>query len=342
VRCPRCGRESGERAAFCAGCGAPLALREEKPARPLDAPLALDRRAGREGRTAAPSDPTRRIDRSEPVYAAPEPAGPAGAVPPPWLEEPVPRERAAPKAAERKAVVRAEPMLPPRAEPGPGPGIGRVHAKDAPAPRDPRSDVSSWSIGSAADALAAEPASGVGPAPDTGEFRWGERAAVPDVPPGRAQPEIHRRRAPPWRRVLAWVVDVAPLVAAVLYLGRSLLGSAAAALPAPADGLDGLVDLVVREQRIVLSLVALLALALAVYTTLAHALAGATLGKWILGLRVVGPGGARPSLGRSALRSAVAVVSAALLGLGFLLVLFTRSGRALHDFVAGTWVVTAP
>jgi uncharacterized RDD family membrane protein YckC len=36
------------------------------------------------------------------------------------------------------------------------------------------------------------------------------------------------------------------------------------------------------------------------------------------------------------------VLSVALVGLGVLLALFTRSGRALHDFLAGTWVVVRP
>jgi uncharacterized RDD family membrane protein YckC len=82
-------------------------------------------------------------------------------------------------------------------------------------------------------------------------------------------------------------------------------------------------------------------LAVAVYATLAHALAGATLGKRLLGLAVVGPDGRRPSLGRSAARAGLAILSATLLGLGLLLALFTRSGRALHDLAARTWVVDA-
>ncbi len=84
------------------------------------------------------------------------------------------------------------------------------------------------------------------------------------------------------------------------------------------------------------------ALALAVYATLAHALAGATLGKRLFGLRVIGPDGAAPSPARSAARSALAIVSAGLVGLGFLLALFNRSGRTLHDLIARTWVVKAP
>ena len=80
-----------------------------------------------------------------------------------------------------------------------------------------------------------------------------------------------------------------------------------------------------------------------VYQILAHALAGATLGKRLLGLRVVGPDGRRPGLGRSADPGRRWRPSrSSLLGLGVLLALFTRSGRALHDLLARTWVVEAP
>jgi uncharacterized RDD family membrane protein YckC len=183
---------------------------------------------------------------------------------------------------------------------------------------------------------------GAGAGTDTGRFSWGDAgppAAIPEPDVGTI--ELHLPRAPTWRRVSAWAVDVLPLVAAVAALGRSLIASAAADLPAPPVGPDGLLDLAARESTIVLSLAALLAVALAVYTTLAHALAGATLGKWLLRLRVAGPDGARPGIARSAARSALGVLSVALLGTGFLLALFTRSGRALHDFLARTWVVEA-
>lgn len=154
--------------------------------------------------------------------------------------------------------------------------------------------------------------------------------------------EIHLRRAPPWRRAAAGLLDVLPFAAGGIALARWLVRAAGVGLPAPATGLDGFLDLVAREHVIVLSVAAAVALALGVYATLAHALAGATLGKRLLGLRVVGPDGARPSLGRSTARSALVVLSAGLLGLGVLLPLFTRSGRALHDLLARTWVVEAP
>jgi uncharacterized RDD family membrane protein YckC len=177
---------------------------------------------------------------------------------------------------------------------------------------------------------------------ESAAFAWSEpeEEDVPDAVVDRV--EVHLRRPATWRRAAAWTIDAGPFVGGVVYLGRSLLATASAALPAPAVGLDGLLDLLARESDIVLSLAALLALLLAVYATLAHALAGATLGKWMLGLRVVGPDGRRPSLARSAARAALGAISAALLGLGFLLALFTRSGRALHDLLARTWVVEAP
>jgi uncharacterized RDD family membrane protein YckC len=135
------------------------------------------------------------------------------------------------------------------------------------------------------------------------------------------------------------VLDAGPFVVAGWFVAERLghqVGDGAASDPA---ALAALVD---RERIVALSIAAVVALALAVYATLSHALAGATLGKRLLGIRVVGPDGRRPSPGRSAVRSGVAAISLALLGLGFLVALFSRTGRALHDVASGTWVVKAP
>ncbi|HET8539175.1 MAG TPA: RDD family protein [Anaeromyxobacter sp.] len=152
--------------------------------------------------------------------------------------------------------------------------------------------------------------------------------------------EVHVRRAEPWRRAAAWGVDGVPFLAGGVALSRALVREATVGVPGPVTGLD-LLDFVARERVIVLSVAAAVVLALGVYATLAHALAGATFGKRLLHLRVVGPDGGRPSLARSAARSALAFASIAALGLGFLLALFTPSGRGLHDLVARTWVVDA-
>lgn len=228
-----------------------------------------------------------------------------------------------------------------------------------PAPRHPELaalESSHWDLGRALGAPAAGPALG---APFRGAADAGrlepEAPATPDAAEvsaaapddGLPEPEvdaleIHLRRPETWRRALAGALDALPFAAGAIALARLFLREATAALPAPPTGLDGLLDLVVRERTIVLPVLLAAAVALFVYATLAHALAGATLGKRLLGLRLVGPDGARPSLGRSAARSGLAVLSAALLGAGFWLALFTRSGRALHDLGASTWVVAAP
>lgn len=218
MRCPRCHAETGPAAIRCADCGAPLALPDDAPGRPLDQPLDLDRR-GRGGG---------------------------------------------------------------------GAGAG--------APLKPAS----------ADDLTPGPSAGL--------------LAVP--PPGvPGDLTVVRRRAGTGRRVLAWLVDGVPFGLAALGLLAWL-------------GADG--------PALVLQLLAVVGLASFAYQTLAHALVGATLGKRLLRLQVVGPDGRRPGPGRSALRALVAVAGVAALGVGPLLALFTLSGRALHDLAAGTTVVDAP
>ena len=140
--------------------------------------------------------------------------------------------------------------------------------------------------------------------------------AVP--PPGAG---LEHRRAASLPRVLAWLVDGLPFALAAAGLVWGLSATAPA---------------------LVAQLLAVVALASFAYQTLAHALLGATLGKRLLHLRVVGPDGQRPGPGRSAWRAAAALLGVALLGVGPLLALFTLSGRGLHDLVAGTTVVVAP
>lgn len=82
----------------------------------------------------------------------------------------------------------------------------------------------------------------------------------------------------------------------------------------------------------------LLALIGVVYFSVSHAWTGATLGKAMVGLKVVGPDGqSAPSVGRSLVRT-VAYVASSLLGIGFLWAL-RKPHRAWHDYAAGTTVV---
>jgi uncharacterized RDD family membrane protein YckC len=133
-------------------------------------------------------------------------------------------------------------------------------------------------------------------------------------------PTIELRRAPSRKRAVAWAIDTAPF--AVAAVGTSAwLGA---------------------EPPLLLPALTALALVAFTYQLLCTWLLGATFGKRARGLRVVGPDGARPGLGRSAGRSAAAVAGVLLLGIGPLVALFTRTGRGLHDLLAGTAVVEAP
>lgn len=76
------------------------------------------------------------------------------------------------------------------------------------------------------------------------------------------------------------------------------------------------------------------------YGVLPLARSGATLGKEMLGLRVVDPKGRNPSLTQAFLReSAGRWLNAVVLNLGFLLMFWDRDRQALHDMVADTFVV---
>jgi uncharacterized RDD family membrane protein YckC len=134
------------------------------------------------------------------------------------------------------------------------------------------------------------------------------------------RPVIELRRASTRRRAVAWALDGLPF-AALAWLSASWLGA---------------------DLRLLLPALTALALAAFVYQLLCHWLLGATFGKRAAGLRVVGPDGARPGLGRSTRRAAAAVAGVALMGIGPLLALFTRTGQGLHDLAAGTAVVEAP
>lgn len=139
--------------------------------------------------------------------------------------------------------------------------------------------------------------------------------------------EVHRVRAPAWRRVASWAVDGAALAAILAAMLLPVLG--------PVLGADG----AARLRDVAVPALLVVALVAFVYQWLGIALVGATPGMLVTGLRVAGPDGERPSPGRSAVRSALGLGAAAALGAGILLALFTQSGRGAHDLGAGTWVV---
>lgn len=302
-------------AGACPRCGAPLRLGQEPPPARLDRDLTLDRRGERERPTATPVA---------------------------WPAVPRPPARSAPGAAgARPPGYERPPRITPRQwnleEPGP-PGAPEppVEPLDSGAVEDEPGEGEFQILGP----LGGDTEPGPPPAaPRARELRPAhEDPAAPYRPTPVARPrpvqaalafpaEVHLRRAPTWRRLLSWLVDGA-LAAGLSWLlvagGARLAGS-----PGPGSAL--------------LAPAALLAALLHfVHAALGHGLSGRTLGKWMLGLLLVGPDGRRPGPGRAAARSLLSLASAALLGLGLLLALFDRRGRALHDLVLRTAVVLAP
>ena len=89
--------------------------------------------------------------------------------------------------------------------------------------------------------------------------------------------------------------------------------------------------------------IAFLILAL-LYVVFFEGLAGATLGKWILGLRVVGMDGRKPGLAKRALRNVLRVADdlPTLNILGSVLILRSPQRARLGDRIAGTRVVRVP
>ncbi|MBO1436906.1 RDD family protein [Meiothermus sp. CFH 77666] len=76
------------------------------------------------------------------------------------------------------------------------------------------------------------------------------------------------------------------------------------------------------------------------YSVLPLTRTGATLGKEIMGIRVVGQGGQKVSLLQAFMReSAGRWLNAMVLNLGLLFVLWDKDRQALHDMVADTFVV---
>jgi uncharacterized RDD family membrane protein YckC len=74
------------------------------------------------------------------------------------------------------------------------------------------------------------------------------------------------------------------------------------------------------------------------YFVVFHGLAGKTIGKWLLGLRVIGDDQRSITYRRAFLRWLGLVIFAPLV-IGLLWVLWSRQKRAWHDFMAHTWVI---
>jgi uncharacterized RDD family membrane protein YckC len=219
-------------------------------------------------------------------------------------------------------------------------GLPNLPVAKAPAPLEPSVEEESFAV----DVDDADPA-----APTlAGTPTW---VSTPPAPAPKAAPkpmgtasketEIHARPASLWRRLLALAVDAGAIAGvAALYL---MLASSVAGVQAPQtslSGLDAFVAQVRSLQSVLLPGTALLLVLSLVYCAVSAFLwNGRTLGRRLLGLRLVDTHGLAPAPGRAIVRAMLASLSFGLFLAGFWMALFDRRGQTLHDKLTSTYVV---
>jgi len=75
------------------------------------------------------------------------------------------------------------------------------------------------------------------------------------------------------------------------------------------------------------------------YFVMFWSLTGRTLGKMVMGLRIIGPNGYPPTVGKSFLRLIGYGVSMLAFWMGYLWILVDNDRQAWHDHMATTWVI---
>lgn len=187
-----------------------------------------------------------------------------------------------------------------------------------------------------APAVASEPAA---PAPAPARSRTG---ATAKPSPSTGVQEIHARPASLWRRLLSFTIDAVALVGvATLYI---TVASAITHTKAPsAQGLTTLDSIAAwmhaLKSVLVPGIVLLLVLATVYCAIAAFLWNGRTLGRLLLGLRLVDTHGVPPPPTRAILRAVLSVVSFGLFLGGFWMAIFDRRGQTLHDKLTSTFVV---
>ncbi|MET0405387.1 MAG: RDD family protein [Cystobacter sp.] len=260
--------------------------------------------------------------------AAPPPSAPPSAPAFPSYPRPGVTASVAPPPARPQGAP-GLPVLPPQPRP---PAVATVAA-----PRNPDPEEDSIPVDIEEEAPAPVQQQQARPVPPPAKS-----APVPTpAPVSSAEGEVHARPASLWRRLLAFGVDACAIFAVVaLYL---LLASSVAGVQRPESTLTGLDAflLQVRSLRSVLipGVLLLVILSLAYCAVAAFLWNGRTLGRRILGLRLVDTRGQAPAPARAVVRALLSGVSFGFFLAGFWMALFDRRGQTLHDKLTSTYVV---
>jgi len=131
-----------------------------------------------------------------------------------------------------------------------------------------------------------------------------------------------------WRRAWAWLIDSVVFYAVIVIVGI-VVGLVAGAVAGKGAGLG------VREGV----LIGLLFVPWLYYALMESSSVQATVGKLVAGIKVTDEAGRRITFGRATGRYFAHILSGFTLGVGYAMVVFTRHRQALHDMIAGTFVV---
>ncbi len=160
-----------------------------------------------------------------------------------------------------------------------------------------------------------------------------EEAGLGDRPMAAVAPVAQVRWGGFFRRANASIIDLfvvallSSIMSAMAYVGYKV-GLGAHGMVIAGDNAAALFAILTLGWLVLTS----------AYFIVMHGLGGQTIGKMLLGLRVVGDDHQPPSFRQAALRW-FAAVGFAPIGIGFLWVLWQAEKRGWHDFVAHTWVI---
>lgn len=179
------------------------------------------------------------------------------------------------------------------------------------------------------------------------EFDAAAAAGMGAVPPVAPGPIVKPRAvfvpggyAGFWVRLVAYVVDSIllsvgyVLLVMVLMVPMGLVGAGSSGNPSSAAGTGML--LVLGCASYVLPVM----MFWAYFALMESSRHQGTLGKMVMGLRVMTEDGQRLSLGRATARFLGRMLSGMILCIGYIMVAFTEKKQGLHDLIAGTIVVT--
>jgi len=178
----------------------------------------------------------------------------------------------------------------------------------------------------------------------------GSRAVEP--PPRPSAPELRpsARAAPTvyvvgfWKRLAAAIIDLAIVIPIALLI--TLIVSKIAGVHLPPSNMrlldiDLWIDLVLAtDPALLMGFILFTAIGMT-YLLVFQIILGRTLGMRLLKMRVIDVFGEKPSPARCAARCAGYLAGVLTLFLGFLWMGFDSEKRALHDWIAGTYVIRA-